>query len=311
MARIVFMGTPEFAVPSLAALARAGHDIPAVVTREDHRAGRGQRTEQSPVKQFALSQGIPVLQPRSLRTAEYHAAIVDLSADLIVVAAFGLILPGQLLALPPHGCLNVHGSMLPRHRGAAPITAAILAGDQEAGISIMLMDEWVDTGPVLRAASLPVQPDDTTGTLSARLAELGAELLTATIPDWIAGALIPTPQPSEGATFAPRIDKRDGLIDWREPVLLLERKVRAYLPWPTAFTTWNGQSLKLLRTHIEEISAKGEPGHVVDDGRRKAGVIGGGGVLWLDDVQLAGKRPLPIEAFLRGTSGFVGSTLGR
>ena len=304
------MGTPEFAVPSLASLARAGHDIPAVVTREDHRAGRGQRTEQSPVKRFALSQGIPVLQPRSLRTAEYHAAIADLSCDLIVVAAFGLILPGTLLALPSRGCLNVHGSILPRHRGAAPIAAAILAGDSVAGISIMLMDEGVDTGPVLHDASLRVQADDTTGTLSAKLSELGAELLTATIPEWIAGTLIPTPQPSEGATFAPRIEKQDGLIDWREPVLHLERKVRAYLPWPTAFTKWNGQSLKVLRTHTEEVSAEGEPGRVIGDGRQSAGVVAGGGVLWLDEVQLAGKRPLPIAEFLRGATGFVGSVLG-
>jgi methionyl-tRNA formyltransferase len=309
MTRVVFMGTPEFAVPSLAALLGAGHDIAAVVTREDRGVGRGQRVEESAVKRVARSHGIAVLQPRSLRAPEAQEALVELRADLFIVAAFGLILPPQVLRMPSHGCLSVHGSTLPRYRGAAPVAAAILAGEQEAGISIMLMDEGVDSGPVLSAAALPIRPDDTAGTLSAKLSELGARLLVAAIPRWLTGELRPRPQPSDGATFAPRIRKSDGHIDWREPAVVLERKVRAYQPWPTAFTTWNGLHLKVLRTHLAPTAPTCQPGCVIGDGRRTAGIIAGGGVLWLDEVQLAGKRALPIEAFLRGASDFVGSIL--
>lgn len=308
MTRVVFMGTPEFAVPSLAALVSGGYEISAVYTREDQPAGRGQRLEQSPVKQFALEQGLRIEQPRTLRSAASQEVLAGLAPDLIVVAAFGLILPQLVLDLPRFGCVNVHGSLLPRHRGAAPIAAAILAGDEEAGITIMKMDAGVDTGPMLARASASIAPNDTTGSLTRKLAQLGAGLLVRTLPGWLSGEIPGVPQHEQGATYAPRIEKEQGRIDWHEPAEIIARKVRAYQPWPSAFTTWNGQMLKVLKSHAG--GGDGVPGAVVSESRANAGVATGSGVLWLDEVQLAGKKPTPINAFLAGARGFVGSVLG-
>ncbi len=311
MTRVVFMGTPEFAVPSLAALLREGYQVAGVLTRQDQPAGRGQKLEESPVKQLARTHGLAIQQPVTLRDPAARAALAALAPDVIVVAAYGLILPQAVLDLPRFGCVNVHGSVLPRHRGAAPIAAAILAGDPEAGVSIMLMDAGVDTGPVLSAASLPIAADDTTAALTAKLAILGADLLTATLPRWLAGEIIPTPQPATGATFAPRIEKRAGEIVWSEPASLIERRVRAYQPWPSAYTSWNGQRLKVLRARVDEVLdiRYCEAGVVISEGENTAGVVTGRGILWLEEVQLAGRRPLPIDVFLRGAAGFVGSRL--
>ncbi len=302
------MGTPAFAVPSLRALLAAGYEVAAVYTREDQPAGRGQRLEPSPVKQFAVGQGLHVEQPRSLRPAAAHVTLAGFSPDVLVVAAYGLILPQPVLDLPPYGCVNVHGSLLPRHRGAAPIAAAILAGDAEAGITIMKMDAGVDTGPMLGKESIPIEPVDTTGSLTEKLAGLGADLLVRTLPGWLAGTLPPVPQPEAGATYAPRIAKEQGRIDWSEPAEVIERRVRAYQPWPSAHTTWNGQMLKILRGHVG--GGEGEPGTVVGEAKGAAGVVTGAGILWLDELQLAGKKPAPIAAFLAGARGFVGSRLG-
>jgi methionyl-tRNA formyltransferase len=212
----------------------------------------------------------------------------------------------------------VHGSVLPRWRGAAPIAAAILAGDVEAGVSIMRMDAGVDTGPTLSAAYLPIAADDTTGTLTPKLASLGAELLVRTLPRWLAGELAPIPQPDEGVTWAPRITKEEGQIDWTEPAVLIERRVRAYQPWPTAYTHWNGQLLKILWARADQESGdRSQESGVRDQGAGtiiagkagNAGVVTGRGVLWLEEVQLAGKRATPIGAFLQGARGFMGSKL--
>ncbi len=317
MTRLVFMGTPEFAVPSLAALLDAGYDLVGVLTKEDQPAGRGQKLEASAVKQLARAHGLTIQQPSTLRTAEARTALADLAPDVIVVAAYGLILPQEVLDLPRFGCINVHGSVLPRWRGAAPIAAAILAGDVEAGVSIMRMDAGVDTGPMLSATYLPVAADDTTGTLTPKLASLGADLLVRTLPRWLAGELTPLPQPEEGVIYAPRISKEDGQIDWSEPAALIERRVRAYQPWPTAYTRWNGLGLKVLRARVQEAepgirdqgSGGREPGTVIADKAGSAGVVTGMGVLWLEEVQLAGKRATPIGVFLQGARGFVGSKL--
>jgi methionyl-tRNA formyltransferase len=326
MTRLVFMGTPEFAVPSLAALLQAGYDVVGVLTKEDQPAGRGQKLEASAVKQLTQAHGLAIQQPHTLRAAEARAALADLAPDVIVVAAYGLILPQEVLDLPRFGCINVHGSVLPRWRGAAPIAAAILAGDVEAGVSIMRMDAGVDTGPMLSAAYLPIAPDDTTGTLTPKLASLGADLLVRTLPRWLAGELAPIPQPEEGATYAPRITKEEGQIDWTEPAALIERRVRAYQPWPTAYSRWNGLGLKILRARTEaegpgirdQGSGDGsptgrlraqEPGTVIAERAGSAGVVTGRGVLWLEEVQLAGKRATPVGAFLQGARGFVGSKL--
>jgi methionyl-tRNA formyltransferase len=310
MTRVVYMGTPEFAVPSLAALLAAEYDVVGVLTREDQPAGRGQRVEESPVKKLARANGLPVQQPATLRSEEAQAALVSLAPDVIVVAAYGLLLPQVVLDLPQHGCINVHGSLLPRYRGAAPITAAILAGEPEAGISLMRMDPGLDTGPVIATASLPIRPDDTTGTLTVRMADLGAELLVETLPHWLNGEITPQPQDDAASSFAPRLSKEAGQIDWTAPAAAIERMVRAYQPWPSAYTSWRGLRLKITGARVgnPDTATLGEPGLVISqDGH--AGVITGQGVLWLDEVQLAGKRLLPTEVFLRGAAGFVGSKL--
>ena len=309
MTRIVFMGTPEFAVPSLTALIRAGYNIVGVLTRQDQPAGRGQKVEESPVKQVATDHGLTIQQSRTLRDPAAQASLATLAPDVIIVAAFGLILPQAVLDLPRFGCVNVHGSVLPRWRGAAPIAAAILAGDPEAGVSIMRMDAGVDTGAVLDIAALPIAAADTTGTLTAKLAALGADRLIATLPHWLAGAITPRPQPAAGATFAPRIEKAAGEINWREPAALIERRIRAYQPWPSAYTSWNGQRLKVLRADAGPGISDTEPGKIVSEATGTAGVVTGDGILWLEEVQLAGKRPLPMALFLRGAAGFVGGRL--
>jgi methionyl-tRNA formyltransferase len=312
MPRVVFMGTPEFAVPSLAALLREGYDVVGVFARRDQPSGRGQKLEESPVKQFASAQGLALLQPRTLRSPEAQDTLADLSPDLLVVAAYGLILPQAVLDLPCFGCVNIHGSLLPRHRGAAPIAAAILAGDPVAGISVMLMDAGVDTGPVLSSASIPIAQDDTTGSLTAKLARLGADLLVDTLPSHLAGKLPARPQPAEGATYAPRIEKKAGEIDWSEAAVLIERKVRAFQPWPIAHTSWNGQRLMILAARADpsaEGAGYGGAGTVIAGKRGTAGVVTGAGMLWLEEIQLAGKRAMPTPAFLAGARGFIGDRL--
>ncbi len=306
--RVVFMGTPEFAVPTLKKLIATQHVV-GVVTRPDKPKGRSKHPVPSPVKEVALAHGLPLLQPRTLRSEEVQAALRAWEPEVIVVAAFGLILPNAVLEMPPHGCVNVHASLLPRWRGAAPVAAAILAGDQETGVTIMLMDEGVDTGPILAQKREPILPEDTTATLSERLAQLGADLLAETLPLWARGEIVPQPQDERQATYAPMLRKEDGWIDWREPAVLIERRVRAYQPWPTAMTRWQGKVLKILRarphptTHLAKL-----PGTVVA-WEQGAAVVTGEGVLELLEVQLAGKRPLEVVAFLRGARGFIGSRL--
>lgn len=322
MTRTVFMGTPEFAVASLDALVAAGYEVVGVFTREDRPAGRGQRLEQSPVKRRAAEYDLPIYQPLTLRDPVEQAVLVDLRPDLIVVAAYGVILPDRVLELPRFGCINVHGSLLPRHRGASPIASAILAGDREAGITIMQMDSGVDTGPMLAAAAVPITDDDTTGTLTDKLASLGAGLLVTTLPRWLRGEIAPVSQPAEAATFSPRIAKEDGRIDWREPADLIQRRVRAYQPWPSVFTTWDGKLLKIVSARVGEpsTSAAGAdrrpgpselaPGTVVAGPRGKAAVVTGDGLLWLETVQLQGRKAASIGAFLAGARGFAGARLG-
>ena len=310
MPRVVFMGTPEFAVPTLAALLSEGHDVVGVLTREDQPAGRGQHLEESPIKKLARANGLPIQQPRTLRDEQAQADLASLTPELIVVAAYGLILPQPVLDLPRYGCINVHGSILPRHRGAAPIAAAILAGDREAGVTIMRMDAGLDTGPMLAKAAIPIRPRDTTGTLTEKLSELGAELLVETLPGWLNGEITPQPQDEEVATFAPRLSKEAGEIHWEEPAVQIERRIRAYQPWPSAFTHWRGQRLKVVCASVVEAGepAEGVPGTVVAAPPGPT-VVTGAGRLLLEEVQLAGKRVLPVEVFLRGVQGFIGSTL--
>lgn len=308
--RVVFMGTPEFAVPSLRSLLSTEHVVVAVFTQPDRPAGRGRRLAQSPVKEVAREEHFPLYQPETLRSPQVLDALSSLSPDVIVVAAYGLILPRGVLEMPPAGCVNVHGSLLPRHRGAAPIPAAILAGEHTTGVTIMLMDAGVDTGPILAQASCTIAPQDTTATLTTSLAEMGAALLTDTLPRWLAGEIRPQEQDEELATYAPMIRKEARLVDWSLPAERLARQVRAYQPWPGSVTHWQGEPLKLLRVEAyPDVSEAGCPGQVVRWGEDIA-VVTGRGLLVLRAVQLAGKRSLDAVEFARGRRGFIDSMLG-
>lgn len=306
MARIVFMGTPEFAVPSLQALAQQ-HHVVGVVTQPDRPAGRGQKLLASPVKQFALRAGLPILQPQRLREPDAMGQLMAWQPEVIVVAAFGQILKPAVLDLPPHGCINVHASLLPRHRGAAPIAAAILAGDAETGITLMRLDVGLDTGPVLAQRAEPIRADDTTATLAERLAHVGAHLLIETLPRYLAGAITPEPQDEAHATYASQLKKEDGHLDFTQPAVMLERRVRAFTPWPGAFAMWQAQPLRILRATILS-QAQGQPGQVIQTGEGPA-IACGVGALLLHEVQPPGKRPMRAEEFVRGARHFIGSRL--
>lgn len=307
------MGTPDFAAASLRALLAAGArrqwQVVAVATQPDRPAGRGKQVVESAVKQVAVAAGIPVLQPSSLRKdPDAVAALRLLAPDVFVVAAYGLILPSAVLEIPAFGCVNLHASLLPAYRGASPITAAILDGLDATGVTIMLMDEGMDTGPALRQATQRILPDDTTATLSERLAVQGGELLVETLADWLAGAVAPMDQnalPGEPSACQ-RIDKEAGRIDWTRPAAEIERMTRAYAPWPTAYTTWKGEPFKILAAAVAAGSAK--PGSVA---RRAEGLIvgTGDGLLLLRTVQPAGKRAMDAQSFLNGAAGFAGTTL--
>ena len=306
------MGTPAFAVATLTALAQT-FTVVGVVTQPDRPAGRGRQLVEPAVKLAASALGLPFIQPRRLRDPEAMAQLAAWAPDLIVVAAFGQLLRPAVLDLPAHGCLNVHASLLPRYRGAAPIPAAILAGDAETGISIMRMDQDLDTGPILAQASLTIQPGDTAQTLAQRLAPLGAALLLDTIPPYLAGALAARHQDDSQSTYAPQLKKEDGHLDFARPASELERQVRAFTPWPGAFALWPDPAgaaprpLKLLR--VKTLAGEfGDAGQVVATSAGPA-VAGGTGALLLLEVQPPGKRPMPAADFARGARGFVGARL--
>ncbi len=310
MTRVVFMGTPDFAVPALQSLLTTpDYQVVGVVTQPDRPAGRGKTIQQSPVKQVALAAHVPILQPEKLRQPEVFEQLQGWQPDLIVVAAFGQILRQNVLDLPRFGCINVHASLLPRWRGAAPIQAAIRAGDTEAGITIMIMDAGLDTGPMLGKRAIPIEPTDTGQKLHDKLAPLGGQLLIETLGPYLRGETKPQPQDESQQTYAPMLRKEDGLIDWTQPAETIERQVRAFDPWPGAYTFWNGQQLKILSGKI--VAGPGAvPGFV---GRSPLGevAVGTGSRLYaLDVVQLAGRPATPIQAFVNGHTTFVGSTLG-
>ena len=308
MLRVVFMGTPEFAVPGLRALLQT-QQVVGVVTQPDKPAGRGRQLQFSAVKQTAVAADIPLYQPASLRPEAAVAPIRDWQPDIIVVAAFGQILRPHLLALPPHGCLNIHASLLPRWRGAAPIQRAILAGDSETGVCLMQMEAGLDTGPVYACRRTPINPEDTAATLHDRLAELSAELLIDHLDDIVAGRCLATPQDDSRATYAPMIQKEDGQVDWPQPAVQIDRQVRAMTPWPGAFSQWQGRLLKLRQVRpLPDFAHSAPPGQVVEAGGQLVVMTGQGGVLLLE-VQLEGKRPLTAAEFARGQPTFRTSRL--
>jgi methionyl-tRNA formyltransferase len=306
MTKVVFMGTPAFAAPVLRALAEI-YPVAGVVTQPDRPSGRGRKVADSAVKQLALQLNLPVIQPRRLTEPEAHHQLAAWAPDLIVVAAFGQILKPAVLALPAHGCVNVHASLLPRHRGAAPIAAAILAGDAETGVTLMQMGAGLDTGPILGARREAMRPEDTTATLGGRLAEIGAALLIEMLPAYLAGALVAQPQDETQATLAPQLKKEDGHLDFNRPAIELERQVRALTPWPGTHACWQGQALKILQAAVADDLA-GEPGEVAAGARGPVVVCRPGGLALLE-VQAAGKKPMPAAAFAHGARGFIGARL--
>ncbi len=312
--RVVFMGSPHFALPAFRRLVDA-HGLVAVYTQPDRAAGRGRRLTPPPAKALALERDIPVYQPPRLRAPTAVQELAALQPDLIVVAAYGQILPPSVLALPKHGCVNVHASLLPRWRGASPISAAILAGDATTGVSIMRMDEGLDTGPVIVTRAVPIADDGTTGSLTALLADEGADLLLQALPPYLDGSLRPVPQDAAFATYAPPLTKADALLtpsDWSLPARDLWLRVRAYNPLPIATTVYAGAPLRIWKALPVATPAVAAPGTVValPDPLTPVGAATGDGVLALLEVQRPGKRPLPIAEFLRGERGFIGAHLG-
>ena len=310
--RLVFMGTPAFAVPSLEALIHAGHRVAAVVTQPDRPAGRGKRPTPPAVKEVALRHGLPVWQPERVRDPGVVAALADLRPEAIVVVAFGQILPRDILVLPPAGCINVHASLLPRYRGAAPIHWAIINGEKETGVTTMFIDEGLDTGDIILQAAIPIGPDDNVGLVHDRLAHLGGELLLRTL-ELVAGGKAPRlPQDPDLATYAPPLRPEDEIIDWARPVEAIRNLVRGLDPWPGARTMLDGKVLKIWRVRVlVDRWAEGVPGEILAaDETRGILVRAGDGVVAVETLQAAGGKRLDSRAFLRGHRLPVGAVLG-
>jgi methionyl-tRNA formyltransferase len=298
--RIVFAGTPDFAVPPLEALLASGHDVIAVYTQPDRPAGRGRKLVASPVKQAAELAGIPVYQPATLREDDVVNALAGLNPDLMVVVAYGLLLPRRVLEIPRLGCINIHASLLPRWRGAAPIQRAVLAGDDRTGVAIMRMEAGLDTGPVYLARETEIGPRQTSGELHDRLSALGAEALIAALPGIADGTLQPQVQDGSAATYAHKIEKAEGRIDWQRPAGEIGRQVRAFNPWPVAFTTLDGETLRIWDAEPVAATSGGAtpPGKVVGAAKEGIDVATGDGVLRIKTMQLAGKRAMSAADFL-------------
>jgi methionyl-tRNA formyltransferase len=323
MLRIIYMGTPQFAVPALqalidnaspSALLPEGYEIVTVVTRPDKPSGRGRDVVFSPVKQTALAHDIPVWQPGSFKKIENSQALAAYHADLYIVAAFGQILPQAVLDVPRYGTLNIHASLLPRYRGADPIAESILQGDEKTGVSIMLLDAGIDTGPVLLQRSIAITDEETTGSLTGKLAELGAQALLEALPLWITNKIDATPQDEQSASHTRMLKKEDGLIDWNQPAAVLARKVRAYQPWPGAYTHWQGKILKIIAaTPSATTTNETTPGIArihAEAGHKVLAITTGSGLLLITHLQLEGKKALSSDEFLRGYPQISGQIVG-
>ena len=302
--RVAFAGTPEFAAQALDSILKAGYAVPLVLTQPDRPAGRGMKLSPSAVKQLALAHGIKVDQPEKLRTDAQRARLADCAPDVLVVAAYGLILPKAVLELPRLGCINIHASLLPRWRGAAPIHRAIEAGDAETGITIMQMDEGLDTGPMLLRRALPIAADDTTASLHDRLAALGGDCIVEALAALQCGQLSPTPQPAEGVTYAAKIGRAEADIDWSRPALEIERAMRAFDPFPGAVSTLRDTAVKCWKAQV--VAGEGEPGRVLAVDADGIVVACGRDALRCTVLQRPGSKRLPAREFLRGFPVSVG-----
>jgi methionyl-tRNA formyltransferase len=302
--KLVYMGTPQFAVLPLLSLIDAGHEIVAVVTRIDKPAGRGRTLAAPAVKQAALARGLTVYQPKRVREPEFIETLRTLGPEAIVVAAYGQILPTEILTLPKYGCINIHASLLPRYRGAAPITWAIVRGETEAGNTIMQMDAGMDTGAMLLQERIPIDPKDTAGTLTEKLSKQGAKMIVAALPVIAAGTLTPTAQDSSQATLAPLLKKEDGRIDWERGAQEIHNRVRGMSPWPGAFSFLDNKIVKLIETAFADGNAV--PGRLLEKNGNALFAGTGNGLLQLVTIQPEGKKPMPAAEFLRGHRGIVG-----
>lgn len=312
------MGTPGFAVPALEGLLSTGHDVVAVYTLPDKPAGRGRALQPSPVKVFASTAGLPVYTPASWKEPGAVEHLAGHAPQAIVVAAYGRFLPKSVLELPPLGCLNVHPSLLPRYRGPSPVASAILEGDETTGVTIMLLDQGMDTGPILAQEETRIAPQENAETLTARLFQMGARLLVRVLSSWADGRLKAVPQDNSRATTTRLLKKEDGLMDWQKPAETLGREVRAFYPWPGSYTFWRGKTLKVLEAIPVppgpvggEGALQKQPGVVITIEGNAVGVATGRGALRLERLQLEGRGPLSIGDFLRGHPDFVGSLLGQ
>jgi methionyl-tRNA formyltransferase len=308
---IVFMGTSAFAVPSLERLLAASHELLAVVTQPDRPQGRGRRIAPSPIKEVSLAHQLRTLQPRRAREAGFLAELQELSPELIIVTAYGQLLPPALLALPPKGCLNVHASLLPKYRGAAPINWALIQGEETTGVSIMCMDATLDTGPVLLQATAAIQPTDNAQTLSERLAILGAETLLRALPGVESGTLVPVEQDHQQATYAPKLSKEDGVLHWHHKAIDLAHLIRGVTPWPGATTIHAGRSLRIWRaTAMQSVTGR-HPGRISKMDELGAWVETGQGYLVIEEVQPAGGRRMEMGAYARGHALQPGEMFGQ
>lgn len=304
--KIIFAGTPPFARTALEALDRAGHELVLVLTQPDRPAGRGMRLTQSAVGDYALSRGMAIAKPPSLKDPAAQQVLRNATAEVMVVAAYGLLLPQAVLDIPPRGCLNIHASLLPRWRGAAPIHRAIEAGDAETGVDIMQMEAGLDTGPVLLEKRISIASDDTTGTLTDKLAHLGGEAIVEALARL--DSLKPQVQDHTRATYAKKIDKTESRIDWTQPAAVIERRMRAFDPFPGCETMLEGKPVKLWRAHV--VTGRGAPGHVIDVQRESIVVACGEGALAVTELQNSGGKKMDALRFLQGTSIRAGSMLG-
>ena len=300
--RIIFMGTPDFAVPSLEALVDAGHEVVLAVTQPDKQRGRGQAVTFSPVKETALKYDIPVIQPERIRDQQWIDTLGKHQADVYVVAAFGQILPKEILSLPRFGCLNVHASLLPKYRGALPIQWSIMLGDKETGVTIMQMEEGLDTGDMLSQVRVPIALDDTGGSLHDKLAAAGAKLLVETLEHVGRGDIEPRAQDDSQSSYVGMLGKELGRIDWSQDAVSIERRIRGLNPWPSAFTTWNGRTLKLWEASVVEEHSRepAKPGSVVRVLDDAIDIQTGRGILRVSKLQLEGRKRMDAAAFLRG-----------
>ncbi len=307
------MGTPEFAVSSLEHLLAHKFQVVAVYTQPDKPGGRGLSLVSSPVKKMALSLGITVLEPKSLKGEAVAKELSSFRPDVVVVVAYARLLPKSVLGIPEFGCLNVHPSLLPCHRGPAPVAAAILNGDEVSGVSIMLMDQGLDTGPIVAQCQIPVAMTDTTASLTLKLSQAAARLLIDVLPRWVAGELTPRPQNEALATYSSPLSRKDSEIDWKLPALLLSRRVRAFQPWPGAYTRWRGRELKILSAVPLPKADASEMGRVIGLAEcpmgAPFGIVTGDGILGILSLQLEGRRALPAAEFMRGQREFIGSVL--